>query len=205
MFKYSSSRMLRMFCILLIPSLLWCICIAVSIKCRLDIGYKMQTRYKMQTDTKTISVKNTINFRFLTYRNVTQSPSEISQISWFSLVRLAFIWPLPEVIFYREKKKKRKTILSLMSFGCWSWHFHPILCLWGHEWPIRKKKSAKKSRYFRFSPNLEHRKLRNLPSPCANLARIRQLGLHNENFMFGLHTVSNGCRFEETPNVEFDG
>ena len=33
--------------------------LTVSIKCRLQTGYKMQTRYKMQTDTKTVSSSNT--------------------------------------------------------------------------------------------------------------------------------------------------
>ena len=89
-----------------------------------------------------------------------------------------------------------RKLVCLGSLHPFKTHFQQI---------VLRKKFREKSRYFRFSPNLERRKLRNLPSPRANLGRIPQLGLHNENFMFGLHTVSNGCRFEETPNVEFDG
>ena len=64
-----------------------CICTADSIKCRLQIGYKCRLTPKP-------SVKNTTNFRFLTYGNVTQSPFPRSAKSvgflWFDL--LVFIW-----------------------------------------------------------------------------------------------------------------
>ena len=55
---------------------------------RLQTGYKMQTRYKMQTDTKTISVKNTVNFRFLTRDNVTELPfrDQPKQLVLFGLI-----------------------------------------------------------------------------------------------------------------------
>ena len=78
-------------------------------KCRLQIGYRLQT------DNKIISVKNTINFRFLTYGNVTQSPFRDEQNPWLSLVRFASFHLMRPFLNDRSKKLDKKR-LGFMYF-----------------------------------------------------------------------------------------